>query len=255
MDIFYIIAGASVGFVIGVTGVGGGSLMTPLLVLGFNVQPIIAVGTDLLYAAITKASGVYSHHKIKNIDWSIVRNLSLGSIPGSIICLIAINILDISGESFNQLISVTLGIMLIATSAVIVFKTQLLRLTNKNKTLEPTKGLIICIGAVLGVLVTLSSVGAGAIGAALLLILYPSLKTKQVVGTDLAHAVPLTAIAGFGHFQLGHIDVQLLYSLLIGSLPAIYFGTKVGQKIPENVLKVLVASILAILGIKLSCFA
>lgn len=250
MDIYYIFAGAAVGFVIGLTGVGGGSLMTPLLILGFNVQPAIAVGTDLLYAAITKAGGVWSHHKIKNIDWSIVKNLSLGSIPGSIICITAVQYLELSGESFEQIISMTLGFMLIVTSGVIIFKDTLLKYFKRTENVKQSKWIIITLGFILGVVVTLSSVGAGAIGSAILLLLYPTLKARKIVGTDIAHAVPLTAIAGLGHLNLGHIDFSLLISLLIGSIPSIYVGTMFGEKIPDKLLRYLVASILFLIGFK-----
>jgi uncharacterized membrane protein YfcA len=252
LDYFYILAGACVGFVIGLTGVGGGSLMTPLLVLGFNVQPAIAVGTDLLYAAITKASGVWSHQRLKNIEWSIVKNLCIGSIPGSILCVLAIQQLSISEALFEQIISVTLGFMLVLTSIVIVFKDQFSALLTTQVNIKPTKTVIVSIGAILGVLVTLSSVGAGAIGSAMLIILYPTLKTRRIVGTDIAHAVPLTAIAGLGHYQLGNIDISLLLSLITGSVPAIYFGTKVGQHLPEKVLKYIVATVLLLIGLKFS---
>jgi len=250
LDLLYILAGAAVGFIIGLTGVGGGSLMTPLLVLGFNVQPAIAVGTDLLYAAITKASGVWSHQKLKNINWQIVKNLSLGSIPGSIICIYVIKRFDISGEVFEHLISITLGFMLILTSVVILFKETISNRFKKPAGYNPSPLVIISLGVILGVLVTLSSVGAGAIGGAILLLLYPSLRTRTIVGTDIAHAVPLTAVAGLGHLQLGNIDLSLLISLIIGSLPAIYFGTIVGEKIPEKTLKYIVATILFVIGIK-----
>ena len=175
MDTYYIIAGASVGFVIGLTGVGGGSLMTPLLVLGFNVPPAIAVGTDLLYASITKVSGVWSHHRLKNIQWSIVKNLSLGSIPGSILCVFLIRYYELSEAYFEDIISMTLGFMLILTSIVIDFKEQISSILGAKIQREPGQLLIITLGFILGVLVTLSSVGAGAIGSAILLILYATL--------------------------------------------------------------------------------
>ena len=250
LDLLHILAGAVVGFVIGLTGVGGGSLMTPLLVLGFNIQPAIAVGTDLLYAAITKASGVWSHQKLKNIEWSIVKNLSLGSLPGSILCIYAIQYFNLSGEVFERLISITLGFMLILTSVVILFKEKLNKHFKKPINYQPSPFTIIVLGLILGILVTLSSVGAGAISGAILLLLYPALKTRKIVGTDIAHAVPLTAVAGLGHFQLGNIDFNLLASLIIGSLPAIYVGTMVGEKLPEKTLKFIVASILLLIGIK-----
>jgi uncharacterized membrane protein YfcA len=247
LDIYYILAGATVGFIIGITGVGGGSLMTPLLVLGFHVQPAIAVGTDLLYAAITKAGGVYSHQKIKNIEWGIAKNLCLGSIPASILSVMIIQVFAISEEVFAQIISIILGIMLVITSFVIIFKNKLSRLKSTD---EPKTRSMVVLGACLGILVTISSVGAGAIGSAILLILYPKISSKQVVGTDIAHAVPLTAIAGLGHFHLGHIDFSLLTSLIIGSLPAVYFGTKVGKHIPDEILKYIIATILMLMGIR-----
>jgi len=250
LDYLYILAGAAVGFVIGLTGVGGGSLMTPLLVLGFNVQPAIAVGTDLLYAAITKASGVWSHQKLKNINWTIVKNLSLGSLPGSIACIYIIQYFDLSGEAFEHIISITLGFMLILTSIVIIFKDSINKYFKKPDNYNPRPIVIIFLGLILGILVTLSSVGAGAIGGAILLLLYPSLRTRTIIGTDIAHAVPLTAVAGLGHLQLGNIDFNLLFSLIIGSLPAIYVGAIVGEKLPEKTLKYIVASILLLIGIK-----
>jgi len=252
LDIFYIIAGASVGFVIGLTGVGGGSLMTPLLVLGFNVQPAIAVGTDLLYAAITKSGGIWTHQKLGNINWSIVKKLSFGSIPGSIICILCIQYFNVSTDTFERLVSVTLGFMLILTSIVIIFKDTISHRFKRHQAKPPKTATIVCLGVALGVLVTLSSVGAGAIGSAILLLLYPHLKTRTIIGTDIAHAVPLTAIAGLGHFQLGHIDFTLLSSLLLGSIPAIYLGTMMGEKLPEKVLKYIVASILLLIGLKFS---
>jgi len=247
LDIYYIFAGASVGFVIGITGVGGGSLMTPLLVLGFQVQPAIAVGTDLLYAAITKAGGVYSHHKFKNIDWTIAKNLCLGSIPASIVSVFAIQALNISDDVFAQIISLVLGVMLVCTSIVIIFKQRLIKFKSTQK---PKPRNIIILGACLGVLVTISSVGAGAIGSAILLILYPNMLSNKVVGTDIAHAVPLTAIAGLGHLHLGNIDFNLLTSLIIGSLPAVYLGSKVGKVIPDKMLKNIIATILMIMGLR-----
>ena len=247
MDIYYIFAGATVGFIIGITGVGGGSLMTPLLVLGFHVQPAIAVGTDLLYAAITKAGGVYSHQKNKSIDWDIAKNLCLGSIPASIFSVLAIQIFNISDEVFEDLIAIILGIMLVCTSLVIIFKKYIIKFKSDK---QPETRNIIILGACLGILVTISSVGAGAIGSAILLILFPKMSSKQVVGTDIAHAVPLTAIAGLGHFHLGHIDFSLLTSLIIGSLPAVYIGTAVGKNIPDQILKYIIATILMLMGLR-----
>ena len=224
--------------------------MTPLLVLGFNIQPAVAVGTDLLYAAITKSGGIWTHNKLNNIDWSIVKKLSLGSIPGSIGCIIFIKYIGITDDTFEEVITFTLGFMLILTSVAILFKETLSNQLRLKLHYTPSTMLIVTLGAVLGVLVTISSVGAGAVGGALLLMLYPRLSTRQIIGTDIAHAVPLTALGGLGHFQLGHIDFNLLISLLIGSLPAIYIGIMAGEKLPDKLLKYMLASILLIIGIK-----
>lgn len=250
MDPFFIIAGAIVGFIVGLTGVGGGSLMTPLLVMGFGIQPAIAVGTDLLYAAITKAGGVWSHSRRGNIEWPVVVRMASGSIPFSLLTIFILDRLDMDSRHFDEIISITLGVMLIFTSIVVLCRHQLSHIGN-HPAIQKRQGLITFLsGAALGVFVTLSSVGAGAIGTAILFIVYPALMTRRIVGTDLAHAVPLTAIAGLGHWHLGHVDFNLLTSLLLGSLPGIYLGSHVGEKMPERLLRPLVASILLGIGIK-----
>lgn len=250
MDPFFIIAGAFVGFVVGLTGVGGGSLMTPLLVMGFGIQPAIAVGTDLLYAAITKAGGVWSHSRRGNIEWDVVLRMASGSIPSSLLTIVILNYLQVDSRIFDEVISVTLGVMLIFTSVVVLCRHKLSHFGDHPTIQKHQKSITILSGALLGVLVTLSSVGAGAIGTAILFMIYPALFARRVVGTDLAHAVPLTAIAGLGHWHLGHVDFSLLTSLLLGSLPGIYVGSHVGEKMPERLLRPLVASILLGIGIK-----
>lgn len=250
MDPFFIIAGATVGFIVGLTGVGGGSLMTPLLVMGFGIQPAIAVGTDLLYASITKASGVWTHHRRGNIDWSVVLRMASGSIPCSLLTVALLSQLQTDPKHFDEIISITLGVMLIITSVVVLSRHRLSHIGEHPSIQAHQKTITVLSGALLGILVTLSSVGAGAIGTAILFIVYPTLFTRRIVGSDLAHAVPLTAIAGLGHMQLGHVDFNLLISLLIGSLPGIYVGTHVGEHMPEKILRPLVATILLGIGIK-----
>lgn len=256
MDLlFYIIAGASVGLAIGLTGVGGGSLMTPILLM-FGFPPHIAIGTDLLYAAITKSGGVVMHHKQKTIDWSIMFKLAAGSIPASAITVIILNLYFQDVNEYSQILTNSLGLMLIMTALVLVFKRRI-----QEHQLEKAVPLLqsfqhhaskvtVAMGILLGVLVTLSSVGAGAFGTAVLMVLYPSLLSVRIVGTDLAHAVPLTLVAGLGHLFLGHVDFLLLGALLCGSLPAIYVGTKLGSKLPENILQPILASALLVLGFK-----
>ena len=258
MDILlYIVAGAAVGFVVGITGIGGGALMTPLLLL-FGFPPNIAVGTDLMYASITKASGVYSHHKQKHVEWKLVKLLALGSIPAALITGYSLQNLFSDSEGYEALIKNSLGFMLLLTAFVVVFRKQLQRITLRSKSASNEKvrnALTLVMGIVLGILVTLTSVGAGAIGTAVLILLYPALRSSHVVGTDIAHAVPLTAAAGLVHMSLGNVDFGLLFALLIGSIPAIQLGSKVSHHLPDNVLKPLLASILFFLGAKYAFFS
>lgn len=254
--LLYAISGALVGFIVGLTGIGGGSLMTPLLLL-FGIPPHIAVGTDLLYAAITKASGVVAHHKQKTIKWPVTITMALGSIPAAIITGIALSFFFGDYEQYTGIITTSLGVMLVITATLLIFRKKLQIFANAQAdagTGSPLQrhkaSLTLAMGALLGVFVTLSSVGAGAIGTAILLVLYPKLKSVQVVGTDLAHAVPLTLIGGFVHMGLGNVDYSLLFALLIGSIPAIHLGSKVGSKIPENILRQGLAALLMGLGAK-----
>ena len=259
MDLLYVLTGAVVGLVIGLTGVGGGSLMTPILVLGFGVNPAIAVGTDLLYAAITKCGGVFFHNRNKTIDWGIVGLLASGSIPISILTIIGLKWLAFMNLEYERLMTLTLSIMLICTSLVVIMKDRLLsymhgavKFSNGNTEQRQrirTYLTVLC-GILLGFVVTVSSVGAGAIGAAILFLLYPSKRSTSIVGTDIAHAVPLTAIAGVGHIQLGSVDFQLLGGLLVGGLPAIYLGSHIGKTMPDSLLRPVVASVLFFLGVR-----
>ena len=254
----FILAGAGVGFAVGLTGVGGGSLMTPLLIL-FNFPTHIAIGTDLMYAAATKASGVVAHTKQATVNWQIVFRLSLGSIPASLITIYLLKNFFGDPESYQHILLTTLGGMLIMTAMVIILKPKLTRSfgmsSTERKSLKRHQGkLTVLSGIMLGACVTLTSVGAGAFGAAVLMLLYPRLNSVTIIGTDIAHAVPLTLIAGLGHMQLGNVDFVLLSSLLIGSLPAIHFGSKLSKKLPNQVLQPILASILFVIGVKYAFF-
>lgn len=259
MELFHIAAGGLVGLIIGLTGVGGGSLMTPILVMGFAISPVIAVGTDLLYAAITKCSGIYFHQKNKTVDWKIVLLLGSGSIPCSIITITILERLKNTGFNYDSIIMITLGVMLILTAIIILIKNKLLAFVHANhadsifinfvKNYRPQ--ITVVCGCLLGCVVTLSSVGAGAIGSAILFLLYPYKPSISIVGTDIAHAVPLTAIAGLGHLHYGSVDFFLLGGLLLGGVPAIYLGSLIGKKLPDKVLRPLIAFLLLAMGIKL----
>lgn len=247
--LFYIVAGAGVGFAMGCTGVGGGSLMTPIL-LAVGVPPQTAIGTDLIYAAITKVSGLFSHQRQGNIDWTITRRMSAGSIPASVLTLLALDHFSEGTGDYAELLTGVLGIMLVLTALLLILRGPLTRLASRHDrwVAQRAPTLTVIAGVILGVCVTLSSVGAGVFGTAVLLLLYSRLKPSKVVGTDLAHAVPLTLIAGSGHMLMGNIDGLLLAALLIGSLPAIHWGAAVAQKMPTQLLRWVLTLLLLGLG-------
>ena len=254
MDWLYPLSGLLVGVIVGLTGVGGGSLMTPLLVLGFGFSPATAVGTDLLYAAFTKAGGTVAHQKKSNIDWRIVGLLGAGSVPAALVTLYVLHRLGPASAHFNSIVMSTLGVALILTALSIILR-GLFQSSARSReivvnTTISTQAAVntVIVGLLLGVLVTVSSVGAGALGTLALFILYPRLSTRQVVGTDIAHAVPLTLIGGLGHAALGTVNYALLGSLLLGSLPGIWIGSHLSSHIPERVLRSLLATMLLIIG-------
>jgi uncharacterized membrane protein YfcA len=256
--ILYMLAGGSVGFVVGMTGVGGGSFMTPIL-LGFGFSPATAIGTDLLYAAITKSGGVITHARQRSVDWKVVSLLVMSSIPASLVTTLALRHLQKTGFDYSAILTSALGIMLMITSLVLFFRTLLIRerhhLADSHSSIGEFERrhagwLTFVMGVIVGVMVTLSSVGAGAVGATVLMMLYPRMPMIRVIGTDLAYAVPLTAVAGLGHMQLGHIDYWLLLSLIAGSLPCIWLGTKMANRVPEKIMQRIMASILLLLGIR-----
>ncbi len=231
--------------------------MTPILVLFFGIKPSIAVGTDLLYAAITKCGGIWVHGRQGTIQWRIVGLLSLGSLPAACFTILLLKRLESQNIEYEELITTTLGFALILTSLVLVLKNPLLKL-SKNELLAPVRAMharlqtpaTVLMGVLIGVLVTLSSVGAGAIGAAALFFLYPRLPAISIVGSDLAHAVPLTAIAGLGHMHLGTVNFVLLGSLLLGSLPGIYLGSHIGLRLPERAVRMGLAGMLMMIGLR-----
>ena len=251
-----VIAGLTVGFIVGLTGVGGGSLMTPIL-LWFNIPPTTAVGTDLLYAAFTKIGGVYVHNKKSNINWTITGWLSLGSIPAALLTLWILDSIKTDITVLNSIIKHSLGWALLFTSIAIVFKKKLLAFSQKHAgdkfhSESKTQNLLtVAIGVMLGAMVTLTSIGAGALGTVTLFFLYPLLPTPRLVGTEIAHAVPLTLVAGIGHASMGNLDLGLLGQLLMGSLPGIYIGSMLSGKVPDLLLRNAIAIMLFFVGYKL----
>ena len=250
----YIIAGFVVGLLVGLTGVGGGSLMTPILLIFFNVKAAVAVGTDLLYASLTKSVGIFAHGKLGNIDWKMVRLLAYGSLPASIVTLLYLKNMDIASDSAVADIKFWLGIALLLTSVSVIFRNQLAKLSKTGHWINPkyVPALTVVLGAILGFLVTLTSVGAGALGVTALLILYPKVNITKIVGSDVAHAVPLTLVAGLGHASLGTVDYSLLGTLLIGSIPGIWIGSHLSSKVAEHWIRVILALILVYVGQKLA---
>ncbi|CAK14678.1 sulfite exporter TauE/SafE family protein [Pseudomonas entomophila] len=253
----FTIAGLVVGFIVGMTGVGGGSLMTPIL-LWFGINPATAVGTDLLYAAITKASGVWVHGRNKNIDWKITGWLSLGSVPAAALTLWFLSTLHTDTTALNAIIKQGLAVVLILTALAILFKSRLQAFASKHTgdhyhlSDRSLNILTVITGVVLGVMVTLTSIGAGALGTVALFLLYPFLVTRRLVGTEIAHAVPLTLVAGLGHAGMGNMDWSLLGYLLLGSLPGIYLGSHLTGRISDRVLRPCLATMLLLIGYKLA---
>ena len=254
VDLLYSLSGFVVGFLVGMTGVGGGSLMTPLLILLFGVHPATAVGTDLLYAAATKTGGTLIHGLGRTIDWRVVGRLATGSVPMTAATLFALSRLDIKGHVADQLITAVLSIALFGTAVVLIFRKPIMQAyARRVGELDPrrTSLLTVGMGAVLGVVVSISSVGAGAIGVTALILLYPRLSTVRIVGSDIAHAVPLTLVAGIGHWIIGSIDLMLLSSLLVGSLPGIVLGSYLSARVPDVALRLTLAATLIVAGSKL----
>jgi len=252
-DLLHVVAGLIVGFMVGLTGVGGGSLMTPILVLLFGVSPATAVGTDLLFASTTKIVGSTVHGWKASVEWKVVRRLAAGSVPAAIVTLIIISDLGKPPASASKTMLTVLGCMLLLTSAATLFQKQLAYFAKGPARLDEGTSLVptIVLGAVLGVVVTLSSVGAGAMGVTALLMLYPALRVSRIVGTDIAHAVPLTMVAGLGHWFIGDVNLPLLLNLLIGSFPGVIAGSLLSSRSPDHLLRPALAAVLLFSGWKL----
>ena len=250
----YVLSGLAVGMLVGLTGVGGGSLMTPLLVLVFGIHPTTAVGTDLLYAAATKTVGTGVHGWKGTVQWGIVGRLAMGSVPAAGLTLWWLARRGAHADSPHGLVTIVLGWALIVTAIAIVFRRTIVNFLVTGRTpLTPsqTTALTITLGVILGVLVSLTSVGAGAIGMTVLLVLYPKRDVAQLVGSDIAHAVPLTLLAGLGHWMMGTVNWTLLVTLLMGSIPGIIIGSLLAARTPDGVLRPILAGTLALVGVKL----
>lgn len=255
IDPLYSLSGFAVGMLVGMTGVGGGSLMTPLLIMLFGVPPVTAVGTDLLYAAITKTGGSLVHGFAHSIDWRVVRRLASGSIPATIATISVLSHFNLNSDAASSLITLVLSIALFATAFVLVFGTKIVAIyRSRVSELNPqyTVTSTVLVGLLLGVLVSLSSVGAGAIGVIALVLLYPQLPMAKIIGSDIAHAVPLTLVAGLGHWMIGSVDWHIIISLLAGSLPGIFVGSYFAIRMPERALRLMLATILFVVACRIA---
>ena len=255
MDWLYPLSGFGVGAIVGLTGMGGGSLMTPLLILLFGVHPLTAVGTDLLYAAVTKTAGTAIHAKKGNVEWRVAAVLATGSVPASVLTIWMLSRLPKQSPTTTSIISISIGVALIVATMAIFFRRRirnfaLARADNPTRT-QYSGPITVVFGALLGVLVSLCSVGAGALGVAVLFFLYPKLAPVRVVGSDLAHAVPLTLVAGLGHSIIGSVDWSIVGALLLGSLPGIYLGSHLSTRISDRFLLPALASMLLLIGFRL----
>ncbi len=255
IPLLYTISGFGVGLLVGLTGVGGGSLMTPLLILLFGIHPTTAVGTDLLYAAVTKSAGSAVHGLNRTVDWRIVRRLAAGSVPMTIVTIACLSYFDIKGDGARHLIGGVLAFALLITAITLIFRNRIAayyapRMSARSD--SQIAALTTVTGGVLGILVSITSVGAGAIGVTALVLLYPKVPIRQIIGSDIVHAVPLTLVAGIGHWLLGSVDWQIFTALVLGSIPGILVGSYAAARFPERALRIILALTLLAVATKLS---
>ncbi len=250
MNPMFSMSGFAVGTLVGLTGVGGGSLMTPLLILLFGIHPVTAVGTDLLYAAGTKSVGTLAHGASHTVEWRVSLLMALGSIPAAAATLLALHGFGRPNPLVEHAMTVSLGVALLLTALSLLMRARITAFAARRAMLSPRRvaSLTVATGVVLGALVTLTSVGAGALGVTVLILLYPRLPVARIIGSDIAHAVPLTLLAGIGHWVMGDVDWGLLGSLLVGSVPGIVIGSLLAARVPERVLRPLLAATLVLVG-------
>ena len=257
MDAMLVAAGAMTGFIVGLTGVGGGSLMTPILLLIFGVAPLAAVGTDLWFAAITKLFAMRVHHSQGLIDWVVVKRLWSGSLPASALTLGWLTLHPLKADEM-QFVTLTIASAIVLTAVGILLQKPLHALGRRFRTGQAEKfkalqaPLTVAAGVVLGILVTITSIGAGALGAVFLLYLYPlRLTPARLVATDIVHAIPLAMFAGTGHLLMGNVNFALLGNLLLGSIPAVIVGAMLSARLPHAWLRGALAVVLILIGVKL----
>ena len=247
--------GLLVGAIVGLTGVGGGSIMTPLLITVFGVPAPVAVGTDLACAAVTKTVGTIAHGAARHVATRIVKLLALGSVPAAIATLAVVALAHLNAHQFDRLIRNSVGVALLLSIALLLLREPLRRWGMRSERAKAMRrhrpAATVAVGALIGIAVALTSLGAGAIGAACLAMLYPELEPVEIAGSDIAHAVPLTAVATAGHAWLGTIDGTLLLALLAGGIPGIVLGSLLARRVPTRTLRWILVATLALAGFKL----
>jgi len=255
IDAAFAAAGALTGFVVGLTGVGGGALMTPILLIFFGVSPTTAIATDLWFAAITKLVGARIHHTNGNVDWQVAKRMWLGSLPMALLIVVIVS----QGAQVAKVdwLTKAIGIVVLITALGLLISPKLVTYARSRRIGQPEHfksiqpALTVVSGGVLGLCVALTSVGAGALGSVMLLYLYPLRMTPhRLVATDIVHAIPLAVVAGLGYLFAGIVDWWMLASMLVGSIPTVLLGSLLAGKIPGRAIQIALATVLVAAGIK-----
>jgi uncharacterized membrane protein YfcA len=255
IDTAYAAAGALTGVVVGLTGVGGGALMTPILLIFFGVAPNTAIATDLWFAAITKLVGATVHHTNGDVDWQVAKRLWLGSLPMALLIVVIVSLgaqvakVDWLTMAIGVVVLITAIGLLVAPKLVDYARGRRISRPERFKAIQPA--LTVVAGGVLGLCVALTSVGAGALGSVMLLYLYPLRMTPhRLVATDIVHAIPLAMVAGLGYLFAGMVDWRILASLLMGSIPSVLLGGLLARKISGRWIQIALALVLMAGGVK-----
>jgi hypothetical protein len=267
-DVMKAVAGAIVGFTVGLTGMGGGALMTPILVLVFGVNPGTAVSSDLLASLVMKPIGATVHFRRGTVNWSLARWLAVGSVPAAFCGVFVLNALGTGDDVANRIKSLLGWALLVAALSMVSRAYLSARAARRGTAVTPDgdgqvelkRTATVLIGLAGGFIVGMTSVGSGSLMIVMLLLLYPRLTGKQLVGTDLVQAIPLVAAATLGHAFFGHVDLAITGSILVGSIPGVYAGARVSSRAPDHVIRpalvlILLASSLKLLNISNAALA